>query len=116
MNDQEKKDYLERYHQQKEKGVPFFPDIIFKDALISLVVFLILVALAYFVGAPLEARANRGGCHSHPGDLAAIFLAANRPELQAEFLEQTRCYRDHGICPGGCHLPDRPGAARDASP
>jgi mono/diheme cytochrome c family protein len=58
MNDQEKKDYLERYHQQKEKGVPFFPDIIFKDALISLVVFLILVALAYFVGAPLEARAN----------------------------------------------------------
>jgi mono/diheme cytochrome c family protein len=58
MNEQEKKAYLERYHEQKEKGAPFFPDIIFKDAVISLVVFLILVALAYFVGAPLEARAN----------------------------------------------------------
>jgi mono/diheme cytochrome c family protein len=58
MNDQEKKDYLEKYHEAKKKGVPFFPDIIFKDAVASLVVFLILVALAYFVGAALEARAN----------------------------------------------------------
>ena len=58
MNDQEKKTYLEKYHEAKEKGVPFFPNIIFKDAVISFVVFLVLVALAYFVGAPLEARAN----------------------------------------------------------
>jgi mono/diheme cytochrome c family protein len=58
MNDQEKKVYLEKYHEEKEKGVPFFPDIIFKDAVITLVVFIILVALAYFMGAPLEDRAN----------------------------------------------------------
>ena len=58
MNEQEKRDYLESYHQAKEKGVPFFPDILFKDAVISLLIFLILAALAYFVGAPLEARAN----------------------------------------------------------
>jgi len=58
MQEQEKKTYLEEYHHEKEKGVPFFPDIIFKDAVISLVVFLILVCLAYFLGAPLEARAN----------------------------------------------------------
>ena len=58
MNDEEKKAYLEKYHEEKKKGVPFFPDIIFKDAVVSLVLFLILVALAYFVGAPLENRAN----------------------------------------------------------
>jgi len=58
MNDQEKKAYLEKYKKAKEKGVPFFPDIIFKDAVVSLIVFLILVALAYFVGAPVEDRAN----------------------------------------------------------
>ena len=58
MNDQEKKAYLEKYKKAKEKGVPFFPDIIFKDAVVSLIVFLILVALAYFVGASVEERAN----------------------------------------------------------
>jgi len=58
MNDKEKQDYLEKYHAEKEKGVPFFPDIIFKDAIVTLIVFLALVALAYFVGAPLELRAN----------------------------------------------------------
>jgi len=58
MNEKEKKSYMERYKEAKEKGVPFFPDIIFKDALAALLVFVILVALAYFIGVPLEARAN----------------------------------------------------------
>ncbi len=58
MNESEKKTYLEKYKKQKEAGVPFFPDIVFKDAVVSLIVFLILVALAYFVGAPVEARAD----------------------------------------------------------
>ncbi len=58
MNEQEKKTYLEKYQEAKKKGVPFFPDIVFKDAVVSLGIFLLLVALAYFVGAPLEARAN----------------------------------------------------------
>ena len=58
MNEQEKKNYLENYKKAKEKGVPFFPDIIFKDAVVTLIVFIVLVALAYFVGAPVEERAN----------------------------------------------------------
>jgi mono/diheme cytochrome c family protein len=58
MNEQEKNEYQEKYHQAKKKGVPFFPDIIFDDAVVSFGVFLLLIALAYFVGAPLEARAN----------------------------------------------------------
>jgi mono/diheme cytochrome c family protein len=58
MNEKEKQDYLEKYHQEKEKGVPFFPDILFKDAVVALIVFIILVGLAYKIGAPLEARAD----------------------------------------------------------
>jgi len=58
MNEQEKQQYLEEYKKEKEKGVFFFPDIIFKDAVITLVIFLVLVGLAFFIGAPLEERAN----------------------------------------------------------
>ncbi|MCJ7433026.1 MAG: c-type cytochrome [Anaerolineales bacterium] len=58
MDEQEKKSYDKKYKAAKEKGVPFFPDIIFKDTIAVLIVFLILVALAYFIGAPVEARAN----------------------------------------------------------
>jgi mono/diheme cytochrome c family protein len=57
MNEQEKKKSLEKYLEAKKKGVPFFPDI-FSDALVSFGIFLLLIALAYFFGAPLEARAN----------------------------------------------------------
>jgi mono/diheme cytochrome c family protein len=58
MNEKEQKEYLERYKKDKERGVPFFPDIIFKDVVVSLVIFIILVSLAYFLGAPTEARAD----------------------------------------------------------
>ena len=58
MNDQEKKNYLKKYKKAKEEGVPFFPDIIFKDAVASLLIFLVLVGLAYFAGIPAEERAN----------------------------------------------------------
>ncbi len=58
MNEQEKKEYLEAYHKAKEAGPSFFPDVVVKDAVVALLVFLALAALAYFIGAPLEARAN----------------------------------------------------------
>lgn len=58
MNEQEKQAYLEEYQEEKKKGVYFYPDIIFKDAVVSLILFILLAALAYFVGAPLEERAN----------------------------------------------------------
>jgi cytochrome c553 len=58
MNEKEKKEYLEGYKKAKENGVPFFPDIIFKDVIVSLLVFILLAALAYFLGVPTEARAN----------------------------------------------------------
>lgn len=58
MNERDRQQYLEGYQQAKEKGILFFPDAIFKDAVVSLLVFLILVGLALFVGAPLEAQAD----------------------------------------------------------
>ena len=58
MNEQEKQDYLEKYKEAKKKGIPFFPNAIYKDAIISLLIFLILIGLAFFVGAPLEERAD----------------------------------------------------------
>ena len=67
MNEEERREYLEQYKKDKEKGVPFFPDILFKDAVISLVIFIALVALAYFVGAPLEPRADPAARVSKPG-------------------------------------------------
>jgi mono/diheme cytochrome c family protein len=60
MNEAEQQKYLEEYHAEKERGVPFFPNILFKDAVVSFVIFLALIALAYFVGAPLEPRADPG--------------------------------------------------------
>jgi mono/diheme cytochrome c family protein len=61
MKPEERQEYLEKYHKQKEEGVPFFPDILFKDAVIALLVFLALIALAALLGAPLEARADPAG-------------------------------------------------------
>src|SRR3989304_5007541 len=58
MNEQEKKAYDKKYKEAKARGVPFFPDIIFKDTIAVLIVFIVLAALAYFVGAPVEARAD----------------------------------------------------------
>lgn len=58
MKKEEKEAYLEQYHHEKENGEPFFPDAIFKDAVVTFLIFLTLVGLAYFIGAPLEARAN----------------------------------------------------------
>jgi len=81
MNEKERQEYLEGYKKEKEKGVPFFPDILFKDAVVSLVIFIALVALAYFVGAPLEPRANPADTNYTP-----------RPEWYFLFLFQLLKY------------------------
>jgi quinol-cytochrome oxidoreductase complex cytochrome b subunit len=66
MNEKEKQEYLEGYKKAKEKGVPFFPDILFKDAVVSLIVFIIIIGLAYFIRAPLEERANPADTNYNP--------------------------------------------------
>ena len=81
MNDQEKKAYQQKYEEAKRKGSPFFPDVLFKDAIVSLAVFLILVVLAYLIGAPLEERANPADTNYTP-----------RPEWYFLFLFQLLKY------------------------
>lgn len=58
MENERRQRYLARYTEQKAQGESFFPHTIHKDALFTLLVFLVLVALAVFFGAPLEERAN----------------------------------------------------------
>jgi mono/diheme cytochrome c family protein len=77
MNEQDKQAYNEQYKKEKKKGVYFFPDIIFKDTIASLILFLALVALAFFVGVHMEERAN-------PSDSSYI----PRPEWYFLFLFQ----------------------------
>jgi mono/diheme cytochrome c family protein len=81
MNEQEKQAYLEHYKELKKKGELFFPYDIFKDAVVSLLVLVVLVALAYFVGTPTEARAN-------PADTSYL----PRPEWYFLFLFQMLKY------------------------
>lgn len=58
MNERDKLEYNRKYKAAKQQGEPFFPNAIIKDVLVSLVIFLILVALAAFVGAELQAPAD----------------------------------------------------------
>ncbi|MGH7584260.1 MAG: cytochrome b N-terminal domain-containing protein [Gemmatimonadales bacterium] len=50
--------YRERYARSKGAGVRFWPNIIAKDLVVAALVIVILVLLARFVGAPLEAPAD----------------------------------------------------------
>jgi len=81
MDEQAKQAYLEKYKKEKEKGVPFFPDALFKDAVVALIIFLILVGLSSFLGVPLEDRANPADTNYNP-----------RPEWYFLFLFQLLKY------------------------
>jgi len=75
MNEQDKKAYYEKYQQAKSKGVKFYPDIIYKDLIVSFGIFLLLIGLAIFIGVPNEPKAD-------PSDTAYI----PRPEWYFLFL------------------------------
>ena len=75
LNEEFKKKYKARYTQAKQKGVKFWPDIIYKDTLVTFALFLLLVGLATFVGVAREPRAD-------PSDTSYI----PRPEWYFLFL------------------------------
>ncbi len=81
MNQEAKQKYLEKYYQAKQKGVKFWPDIIYKDLLVSFAIFLLLVGLAIFVGVANEPKAD-------PNDSSYI----PRPEWYFLFLFQMLKY------------------------
>ncbi len=58
MNERDKQLIERRYEEEKAKGVKFFPDIIYKDTIVAFAIFILLVALAMFVGVPGEPPAD----------------------------------------------------------
>jgi quinol-cytochrome oxidoreductase complex cytochrome b subunit len=81
MNEEQKQKYLTKYYQLKQKGVRFYPDIVYKDLLVSFAIFLLLVGLATFIGVANEPKAD-------PSDTAYI----PRPEWYFLFLFQMLKY------------------------
>ncbi len=75
MDEEQKKSILEKYKQAKQKGVKFYPDIIYKDALVAFGLFILLVMMAVFIGVTNEPKAN-------PNDTTYI----PRPEWYFMFL------------------------------
>jgi len=74
-NEEQKNAYKEKYNKAKQKGVKFFPDIIYKDLIISFGIFVLLVGLATFIGVANEPKAD-------PSDASYI----PRPEWYFLFL------------------------------
>ncbi|HET9914202.1 MAG TPA: c-type cytochrome [Anaerolineales bacterium] len=58
MNDETKQKINERYQQELQRGEFFWPDSIFKDLIVSLGIFVLLVLLAAFIGVAPEAKAD----------------------------------------------------------
>ena len=81
MNEEQKKLYKDKYTQEKQKGVKFWPDIIYKDVVISLALFIILVIMATWIGVTQEPKAD-------PSDSTYI----PRPEWYFLFLFQMLKY------------------------
>ncbi len=77
MNEEFKKRYKEKYYSLKQKGVKFFPDIIYKDLVVSFGLFILLILLATFIGVENEPKAD-------PADTSYI----PRPEWYFLFLFQ----------------------------
>jgi mono/diheme cytochrome c family protein len=58
MNDQARQKAAERYQQELRKGERFWPDSIYKDILVSLGIFILVVLLATFVGVEAQPKAD----------------------------------------------------------
>jgi mono/diheme cytochrome c family protein len=58
MKEEQKKHVHEKYKIALQKGERFWPDSIFKDLLVSLGIFILLIMLATFIGVPGEPKAD----------------------------------------------------------
>lgn len=81
MDESKRQEIDERYAAEKQHGVKFFPDIVYKDMLVAFGVFLLLISLATFLGVKAEPPAD-------PSDTSYI----PRPEWYFLFLFQMLKY------------------------
>src|SRR5215216_843318 len=58
MDNETKKKINERYERALNKGERFWPDSIYKDLIVSLGIFIVLILLATFIGVAPEAKAD----------------------------------------------------------
>jgi mono/diheme cytochrome c family protein len=58
MNEEYKKEVREKYERELQKGERFWPDSIFKDIIMALGIFVLLILLATFIGVPAEPKAD----------------------------------------------------------
>src|SRR5512138_3544790 len=58
MNDETKKKINERYKRELNRGERFWPDSIFKDLIVSLGIFILLIVMATFIGVANEPKAD----------------------------------------------------------
>jgi len=58
MREEQKKTIKDRYQQSLQKGERFWPDSIFKDVVMMLGIFVLLVMMATFIGVPVEPKAD----------------------------------------------------------
>ena len=58
MNDETKKKINERYSNELNRGERFWPDSLFKDLIVSLGIFILLIVLATFIGVANEPKAD----------------------------------------------------------
>jgi mono/diheme cytochrome c family protein len=58
MNDETKKKINQRYEHELNKGERFWPDSIFKDAIMALAIFIVLILLSTFIGVPSDPKAD----------------------------------------------------------
>jgi mono/diheme cytochrome c family protein len=58
VKEEQKQEYNQKYALAKQKGVKFWPDIIYKDLLVSFGLFILLVGLATFIGIHPEPKAD----------------------------------------------------------
>ena len=75
MNDETKKQINEKYQRELQRGERFWPDSIFKDLIVSLAIFVLLVLMASFLGVENSPKAD-------PSDTSYI----PRPEWYFLFL------------------------------
>ena len=58
MNRQQKEEYLREYEVMKKKGKPFFPYAIMKDSVMALIVVVVIVVMALYLGAEQGPKAD----------------------------------------------------------
>ncbi len=58
MNRQEKEKYLREYEVMKKKGKPFFPYAIMKDSVMALIVVVVIIVMAIWLGAEQGPKAD----------------------------------------------------------